>query len=383
MPTSIISRNDFLRGILATVIGIPGLSRLAQAEDLRQLTKLERPLKPVTISSARIIRTVVGLRPYRKSGFVLKAERMGRKYVVHNYGHGGGGVSLSWGCANLAAELASETSLVASTRLKHAAVIGAGVIGLSTARILQDQGWIVTIYADKLTPNTTSNIAGAHWTPSSVYDTDFISSEFKDTFIKAANISYRTFQLLIGTNYGVRWLDNYDLSDSDSGDDMVSYTTRNGLRNCYPNIEWIDPESTPFSAKRVQRYATMLIEPNTYLPALMRDFLLRGGNLVVRKFEHRSQWQQLHAPVIVNCTGLGARELLGDAELVPVRGQLTVLEPQPEIDYIVLHGGLYMFPRSDGILLGGTWDEGDWSLEPNLESQARILERHAKLYRLN
>lgn len=375
--TRLISRSEFLRGVVAIAAGIPLAAQFAEAQNSQKLLKLEHPLMPVKVSSSRIIRTVVGLRPYRKSGFVLKTERVGRKLVVHNYGHGGGGVSLSWGCASMAADLIDDSPV------KHAAVIGAGVIGLSTARVLQDRGWTVTIYSEKVTPNTTSNIAGAHWTPSSVYDPDSISPAFRDDYIKAANIAYRTFQLMVGTNYGVRWIDNYDLSDEDDGDDMVAYTTRNGLRNCYPNIEWIDPESTPFSAKRIQRYGTMLVEPNTYLPALLRDFLLRGGNLVVRKFDHRSEWQQLHVPVIVNCTGLGSRELLGDQELVPVRGQLTVLEPQNDINYIVLHGGLYMFPRSDGILLGGTWDEGNWSLEPDLEAQTRILDRHAKLYRAN
>jgi glycine/D-amino acid oxidase-like deaminating enzyme len=84
--------------------------------------------------------------------------------------------------------------------------------------------------------------------------------------------------------------------------------------------------------------------------------------------------------VVVNCTGLGAGELCSDAELVPIKGQLTYLLPQPEINYIVLAGDLYMFPRADGIVLGGTHVRGDWTLEPDLAAKSRVLAGHAKVF---
>ena len=64
----------------------------------------------------------------------------------------------------------------------------------------------------------------------------------------------------------------------------------------------------------------------------------------------------LDDPVIINCTGLGSRDLFSDYDLILVKGQLTFLLPQPEVDYMVISGGLYMFPRSDGILLGGSFE---------------------------
>lgn len=67
-----------------------------------------------------------------------------------------------------------------------------------------------------------------------------------------------------------------------------------------------------------------------------------------------------------------------DQKLVPVRGQLEVLLPQPEIDYCYLSSG-YMFPRRDGIILGGTWDRDDWSLTPKAKQATRILEEHAEI----
>jgi D-amino-acid oxidase len=367
-----VSRSDFIKAMIGAAFVMP-LGARAQAE---RLLSVEHPLVPVKVSPSRVIRTMVGLRPFRPQGFVLKAEPFGNKTLVHNYGHGGGGISLSWGCATLAADLINGKSPA------RAAVIGAGAIGLSTARILQDRGWEVTIYTEHLPPNTTSNVAGAQWSPSSVCDHDAIAADFPPLLVKSARIANRAFQLLVGTNYGVRWIDNYCLEDDpDKEIDTVDYATRLGIADLFADLQTIDPASTPFVSKHVRRFATMLIEPNTYLPAVMRDFLLRSGKIVVRKFEHQSDWHKLHEHVIFNCTGLGARTLVEDSALIPVRGQLTILEPQPEVNYIMQRDGLYMFPRADGIVLGGTYDRGNWSLDPDLKTQERIISQHAAIYR--
>ena len=84
--------------------------------------------------------------------------------------------------------------------------------------------------------------------------------------------------------------------------------------------------------------------------------------------------------MIVNCSGLGAAALFGDRELGPIKGQLTILQPQPEVDYVALPHGLYMFPRRDGIVLGGTFERGVATLEPNLAAEERILAGHKKFF---
>ena len=124
----------------------------------------------------------------------------------------------------------------------------------------------------------------------------------------------------------------------------------------------------------------MLVEPPIYLTALLREVRLAGGRIVVRELASREQVQELPEPVIVNCTGLGAKALFGDEELEPVKGQLTFLLPQPEVDYIVITGGLYMFPRRDGILLGGTFEHGAWSLDVDEEVHQRIVAGHRALF---
>ena len=63
------------------------------------------PFAPVIVDEHRVIRTMAGLRPYRKQGFVVRAEALGEKRLVHNYGHGGGGITLSWGTSKLATEI--------------------------------------------------------------------------------------------------------------------------------------------------------------------------------------------------------------------------------------------------------------------------------------
>src|SRR5438309_9091620 len=100
------------------------------------------PLKLSLVEASwdRVIRTTVGLRPHRDSGFVLRAEKLDEKLLVHNYGHGGAGMSLSWGPAYMAAEAATEHDQ------RRAAVIGGGVAGLTSARQLQRRGFDVTIF---------------------------------------------------------------------------------------------------------------------------------------------------------------------------------------------------------------------------------------------
>jgi len=142
----------------------------------------------------------------------------------------------------------------------------------------------------------------------------------------------------------------------------------------------LQPDEHPFDRPHARVFSTMLIEPPVYLDALLDDFRAFGGRLVVREFRELRELATLPEPVIMNCTGLGARELVGDEELLPIKGQLTFLLPQPEVDYIVLGGGLYMFPRTDGILLGGTHERGEWSLEPDAGAKRRILAGHAELF---
>ncbi|MDP1570751.1 MAG: FAD-dependent oxidoreductase [Vicinamibacterales bacterium] len=351
---------------------------VAPVRAARPMVRLPR----VHASLERVIRTTVGLRPYRPSGFVLRAERLDDTTLVHNYGHGGAGWSLSWGTGLMATELALETGH------RRAVVIGAGVVGLTTALQLQRRGVDVTIYAASLPPETTSNMALAGFTPTSgLVNFATRSPAWEAQFRRAVTIAYRHWQLLVGPHWGVSWVPNYAPTDTAGSAAGANPLLPDEVRAAR---ELLGPGEHPFPMTYAVRRDEMRFEPSIFLDAALRDFLVLGGRVVVRRFASLREVAALGAPVVVNCAGLGARDLVGDQELTPLRGQLVVLVPQPEVQYAT-NGGvrtdrntpggfLHMMPRSDGIILGGTSEEGEWSLEPDPAEIRRVVERHVELF---
>ena len=298
---------------------------------------------------------------------------MGGKVVIHNYGHGGGGISLSWGSSALAVR---ET---AGMEHRDAAVVGGGVMGLTTARLLQDAGWRVTIYTRDVARHTTSNVAGGQWAPTSVFDESVASAEFKEQFNWAARVAHHAYTNLGGPDYGVRWIENYYLGNAPLG---RSYYLRE-LSDLFASVADLEPHEHPFPVPHVLRTVTMMVEPATFLRRLTEDFHRAGGTLVVRDFRDREHVLDLAEPVIFNCTGLGAARLFGDEELTPVKGQLLYLPPDPAVDYLTVGGGegvLYMFSRSDALVLGGTFKYGDATENLEADETERILTEHQKLF---
>ena len=344
-------------------------------------------LAPVDVSWDRVIRTTVGLRPYRRSGFAVRAEKLDDKTLIHNYGHGGAGMSLSWGTGLLAAELALEQES------REAAVIGSGVAGLTTARQLQRRGFDVTIYAMALPPDTTSNMSLATFSPTSgLVEVGGRTPEWDAQFRKAVDVAYTELQLLAGRHYGISWIDTFSMMNERP---VGGGGRRSGalLPAAYrTGLVIHEPGEHPFPSTYAASQPSIRIEPSIYLDALMSDVQLFGGRVVIRKFDTPGDLAALAEPVVVNCSGLGSKALFDDQELVPVKGQLTVLVPQPEVNYATFGGvpgrvradgegfPIHMQPRRDGIVLGGTSERGVWSLEPNEEARRRVVEGHIDLF---
>jgi glycine/D-amino acid oxidase-like deaminating enzyme len=323
-------------------------------------------LPPVRVSTDRVIRTVAGLRPYRAQGFVVRAEELGAKRLIHNYGHGGAGITLSWGTSRLAVDLG---------RPGHqgpVAVIGAGVMGLSTARLLQEAGFAVTIYTKALPPDTTSNIAGGQWSPFGHYRDDLVTPEWRTQFAAALEYSWRRFQILVGDDYGIRWLPTYAETTGNAGPSP--------LDAYHPGRTILRAGQHPFGDATIERFDTMYVETGRYLRQLTRDFHLAGGRIAIRDFASPDELAVLPETLVFNCTGLGSHALFGDAGIEPRRGQLAILLPQPEIRYAYTGDAGYMFPRPDGILLGGTFERGEWSETPEPATIARIVASHRRLF---
>jgi len=354
-------------------------------------------LAPVRASFDRIIRTTVGLRPHRDSGFVLRAEKLDAKTLIHNYGYAGTGMSLAWGAGVMVSEFAQATGD------RRVAVIGCGSPGLSAARQLQRRGFDVTIYAATVPPDTTSNMSLAGFTPTTaLISNDRRTPAWDAQFLRAAEISYRQLQLMVGQHYGVYWMDSYNATDDPNQQGRGGGAGRGGAgggggrggaeaggatdADLLPpelrpnrNREVLGPGEHPFPTKYAVRTPALAIEPNIYMDALVRDFLLFGGKIVIRKFDTPRDLMTLTEPVVVNSTGLGSFTLFDDKELVPIKGQLTALVAQPEVHYRANGrapdgGNASMNARSDGIIIGNLQDRGNWSLEPDQD----VLQRNVQ-----
>jgi glycine/D-amino acid oxidase-like deaminating enzyme len=323
------------------------------------------PLAPVLVDQNRVIRTMAGLRPYRRSGFVVRADQLGRQRLVHNYGHGGSGITMSWGTSKLATELGLQG------HSGPVAVLGSGVVGLSTARLVQEAGFPVTIYTAALPPDTTSNVAGGQFHPFGLFKEDSVTPEFKAQFTRALDYSWRRFQIMVGDDYGIRWLPTYVETDSPDAKLLETFPPINRM---------LAPAEHPFPWSGTLRYDTMYIETGRYLRQMIRDVQIAGGKIEVRKFAAPTDIGALPEALVFNCTGLGSRDLFGDADLHPARGQLAILEPQPEVRYAFTGGPGYMFPRPDGIILGGTFELDQWDATPQPATIARIVENHKRFF---
>jgi hypothetical protein len=127
----------------------------------------------------------------------------------------------------------------------------------------------------------------------------------------------------------------------------------------------------------------MQIDPAVLLRRLIQDIQLSGGQIVIRNFDDRADVLTLKEALIFNCTGLGAAPRFGDAELTPATGLLVYCPPAPAVDYMTFGGGqgkLFLFPRSDVLLLGGTFKLGDYTTNAEEEETARIVTEHQKLF---
>ena len=362
-----LSRRALLRGSGLLFAG-SALSRQARAKT--------PGLPRVQVAPDRVIRVITGLRPFRPAGFSVRAEKLDDKLVVHNFGHGGAGITLSWGTGLLAVREA------AGVETRDCAVIGCGVNGLATARLLQQRGFNPVIYAKEMPPSVTSNVAGGLWEPTTLFDRSNITPQFRAQFTEAARLAFERYQSLAGDYYGVRWLPLYSLAQ------QAATVEPPDPENPYSDIETLYPESRvlkkhehPFNVPFARRRYSMLIEPAIYLNALIRDYQLAGGRIVIREFHSARELAGLSEKLIFNCTGLGARTLFEDTGLMPIKGQLVFLLPQPELDYMTVGpNGIYMFPRHDGVLLGGSFERGVDNTDIDPAVTQRILQGNMELF---
>jgi D-amino-acid oxidase len=319
------------------------------------------PLVPIRARTDRIFDIAVCLRPFRPAGPRVDTERLGDTLVVHNYGHGGSGWSLSWGSSARAVRLAMQASP------SEVAVIGCGALGLTSALLAQRAGARVTIYAREQLPLTTSARATGEWTPDSrVALANAAAPDFALVWEEMARTAFKAHRDYLGLpGTPVEWIDQYSVSDETprrhqaSGQssglgtppalDFAVY--RHRIDDLVPKWRRVPADATPFKAASVARSEIMIFNISDYGHTLMNDFFIAGGQF--RRAEFHAPWQiaALGKKVVINCTGYGARALWKDETLTPVRGQIARLIPQPDVRYGLVYRQVLAVPRRDGIVV--------------------------------
>jgi len=340
-------------------------------------------LPKVRAQTDRIISITVCTRPCREQGPRIETEQLGRKTIVHNYGHGGSGWSLSWGSSTLAVRLALATGV------SDIAVIGCGALGLTSALLAQRAGLNVRIYAKERPPEVRSSFATGSWTPASRFCTEAAATpDIALRWEEMARISYRTYQHMLGLpGDPVEWRDGYQLANEPfdpnrhrayEGEPVYADLDKH-VRDLTPRREELAPGTHPFAAPYVRRYTNMVFNLSAYSRLLVRDFFAAGGVIETREFDTPSDIARLKQKTIVNATGYGARALFGDDSIVPVRGQLLRLIPQPEVTYgLNCFDQFSMVPRRDGIVVqsqpAGDYNNADVTVDrPEAERSVRML----------
>jgi glycine/D-amino acid oxidase-like deaminating enzyme len=395
-----MTRRDFLQAsATATAAGLVGCTPPAghapagaTAPTLPFYNRVP-PIAPIRAEENRIFRITVCTRPFRAVGPRIEAERIGDKLIVHNYGHGGSGWSLSWGSGTLACELAFAGRDPSQTDV---AVIGCGALGLTAAILAQRAGArSVIIYARDRPSETRSFRATGAWTPDSrVALTNSAPASFPATWEKMTRTSWHYYQSFLSLpGNPIEFNDRYYLSnphpeveeqkkrDTDPLG-FAFYTPR--VRDIMPETEDLPEGSHPFPYKWARRRSELMFNITAYSHQLTQDFLLNGGKIVTREFHSPNEFAQLPQPVILHSTGYGARALLADNSLTPVRGQIAWLIPQPEVTYGMYFDQLNILSRRDGIVVQASehGEASGWNLDDETPDHGEAERAVAKLRHL-
>jgi glycine/D-amino acid oxidase-like deaminating enzyme len=337
------------------------------------LTRCASISRPSQLSSApglaairarpdRMFDITVCTRPFRAQGPRLDVEHLGSNTtVVHNYGHGGSGWSLSWGSSAIAVRRAMEKSP------REIAVIGCGALGLTSAILAQQAGAQVTVYAREAMHQTRSARATGVWSPDSrIALADSAPPAFPEQWEQMARHSFRAYRRFLGLpGDPVEWLDQYYLyNDRREGDaapsepasgpaqaplNFAHYLGR--IRDLTPRFETVPVEATPFRTDHARRAETLTFNIANLGHTLMNDFLVAGGRFKQAEFHAPSEFARLKEKVVINCTGYGARALWRDESLTPVRGQIAWLIPQADARYAFYYNGVSVVCRRDGVVV--------------------------------
>jgi glycine/D-amino acid oxidase-like deaminating enzyme len=345
---------------------------------------------PLRAQVDRITRITVCTRPFRAAGPRLDVETVGSKTVVHNYGHGGSGWSLSWGSSAIAIAKAMATGE------RNVGVVGCGALGLTSALLLQRAGANVTIYAKELPPNVRSSWATGLWTPDSrICLEQNASTAFKQLWQGMARQSFDAYQSYLGLpGRPVEFIDSYYVSVDPArrrrehlADDRPAFAElqRELIGDLVPRSVDFEPGTHSLGRRYLRRNSQMMFNLSSYTHMLMADYSANGGKIEIVEFHTPDDLTRLREKTLINATGYGARALFADESITPVRGQLARLIPQPEVDYGLFYKGVSFVPRRDGWVFQAVGDNdyygfGDATVAPDRAEAEHAVTTIAALF---
>jgi len=246
-------------------------------------------------------------------------------------------------------------------------ILGCGVSGLSCGVRLLEAGHTVEIWARELPPRTTSDVAAAVWYPYRAFPQDRVTAWAGRTFEELCALAALP-------DTGVQRVLGIELLREPSPDPW--------WRSCVPGFRHATPAELLPGFVDGFVFEAPVIEMPRYLPYLLARFRRLGGSVLQREVRSLDEaWAA--APLVINCTGLGSRSLLGDETLFPIRGEVLRVAPLPVERFLFdedeARGMTYLIPRASDCILGGTAEEGNWSLEPDPAQAEAILARAARL----
>jgi D-amino-acid oxidase len=251
--------------------------------------------------------------------------------------------------------------------LEDVVVIGCGVSGLSTAGLLREWGLSVRILTAAMPPETTSSVAAAIWYPYKAYPEDRVLAWGARTF--------EVFEELAGDpGTGVTMREGLELRREPAPDPWWA--------DAVPDVRRCEGGELPPGYLDGHAFTVPVIEMPIYLRYLLDRFSAAGGTVEERTVSSLDEAAE-GCRAVVDCAGLGARELAGDGEMLPIRGQIVRVR-NPGLDRFLLDeenpdGVTYIVPRSEDCVLGGTADEGEWDTAPDPGVAEDILRRCARL----
>eukprot|EP00066_Takifugu_rubripes_P010609 XP_003978580.1 PREDICTED: D-aspartate oxidase [Takifugu rubripes] len=256
------------------------------------------------------------------------------------------------------------------------AVVGAGVVGLSTAVCIAEAlpFCSVTVLAEKFSPDTTSDGAAGILFANSFPDIPLERQRrwFKDSLDHLLSIAQSEQASEAGVLLTSGWqvFKEVPIEKKPFWSDLVigfQLLTQDELGQLFPDHKF------------GQAFTTVKCECVTYLPWLEKRLRKAGGNMEQRKV--RSLQELSHSyDVIVNCSGLGSKTLVGDDGMYPIRGQVLKMEA-PWLKNFIRDGDgkTYIYPGIHSATVGGTRQEEDWRLEVDEGDREDMLARCIRL----